>query len=265
MKRLKDTPPDERAAGSEAGVELLASLKPLEQREGGSRPIPEPWAERTPARGLRRRAAPRWALAAAMLGVVGVAGAAMVRAGWLHPPAPPPSTHPTVEKQPTRPSGSVGRGIGPTVATPEAPPPATPRSPADPAASAAPATVASLPPPATAPAAPATREPPTSPTTARSRAAPSRRAASSQESQLFLSAWTALRTADDPATSRAALAEYLRRYPRGSLVEEAHGLAIEAASRLHDPDAARLAARYLRRFPRGRYAGLARAALAATP
>ena len=258
MKRLSETPPGERAPGSEAGIELLSTLRPLLDGDDAAHPIPEP---RAPSRSSRRVAAPRWAVAAALLGLVGVAGAAIVRAGWLRPPAPPPSTHPSVDAPKSRPGRSAGPGTVPTEATAPVPP----RPTVDPTGPAASATLAPRPSVDTAGAVPATREPPAPPASARPHAAPPRRAASSQESQLFLRAWSALRTADDPGAARAVLAEYLRRFPHGSLVEEAHGLAIEAASRLHDPEAARLAARYLRRFPRGRYAGLARAALAATP
>jgi hypothetical protein len=86
------------------------------------------------------------------------------------------------------------------------------------------------------------------------------RAAPTQEAIQIMTAVRALRQDHDPARAGALLDDYLRRYPRGALAEEALGLAIEAASARGDARAAALARSYLERYPRGRFLRAARAA-----
>jgi hypothetical protein len=71
----------------------------------------------------------------------------------------------------------------------------------------------------------------------------------------------ALRTENDPARAARLLAEYLRIYPRGALLEEALALSIEAAAARRDPAATTFAARYLAEFPKGRFRRAAEQAL----
>jgi hypothetical protein len=86
------------------------------------------------------------------------------------------------------------------------------------------------------------------------------RAAPTQEAIQIMTAVRALRQEHDPARAGALLDDYLRRYPRGALAEEALGLAIEAASARGDARAAALARSYLEHYPRGRFLRAARAA-----
>lgn len=87
-------------------------------------------------------------------------------------------------------------------------------------------------------------------------------AAPREEASLVLGAMTALRRDRDPARSAQMLGEYLRKYPRGRLREEAMALRIEAASSLRDPKlGARLARGYLQSHPNGRFRELAKNAL----
>ncbi len=75
-----------------------------------------------------------------------------------------------------------------------------------------------------------------------------------------LAAMKALRHDHDPVRSNALLAEYLRRYPKGALLEEALSLQIETAVVKHDERALILAKRYLDRYPHGRFRETARQA-----
>jgi TolA-binding protein len=89
-------------------------------------------------------------------------------------------------------------------------------------------------------------------------AAPSRldappRPAATTEKGLVFEAMRALRREGQPERAARLLDEYLRRYPRGSLSEEALALAIEANSALGDPRARALAERYLSNYPEGRF------------
>jgi hypothetical protein len=86
------------------------------------------------------------------------------------------------------------------------------------------------------------------------------KAASTQETILIMTAVRALRREHDPARAGSLLDEYLFRYPKGVLREEALALAIEAASARGDARAAALAHVYLRRYPQGRFLSVARAA-----
>jgi hypothetical protein len=73
------------------------------------------------------------------------------------------------------------------------------------------------------------------------------------EKGLVFDAMRALRREGQPDRAARLLDEYLRRYPRGSLCEEALALAIEANSALGDPKAKSLADRYLTSYPEGRF------------
>jgi hypothetical protein len=82
------------------------------------------------------------------------------------------------------------------------------------------------------------------------------------EASLVLSAMTALRRDRDPARSAKLLDDYLARYPRGVLREEALALEIECASSRGDAQASdRLARSYLRSYPHGRFQEVAHDAL----
>ena len=91
-----------------------------------------------------------------------------------------------------------------------------------------------------------------------SRARPAR---SSEDPSRVFDAIQALRTERDPARASRLLAEYLARYPRGALAEEAVALSIEAAAARHSPSAAAFAERYLRAYPSGRFRHTAEQAL----
>lgn len=86
-------------------------------------------------------------------------------------------------------------------------------------------------------------------------------AAPSEESTMVLAALHALRRGHDPVKAGALLEQYLARFPRGVLVEEALALGIEAALDRKDAAVARrLAEQYVQHFPAGRFTGLARRA-----
>ena len=73
------------------------------------------------------------------------------------------------------------------------------------------------------------------------------------EKVLVFDAMRALRREGHPDRAASLLAQYLRRYPEGSLAEEALALSIEAATVLGDPRARSLADQYLARYPTGRF------------
>jgi TolA-binding protein len=66
-----------------------------------------------------------------------------------------------------------------------------------------------------------------------------------------------LRVEHDPTRAMVLFDKYLRRYPDGSLAEEALALEIEAAAQQDDARAARLGREYLRRYPAGRFRTMA--------
>jgi outer membrane protein assembly factor BamD (BamD/ComL family) len=73
------------------------------------------------------------------------------------------------------------------------------------------------------------------------------------EKELVFEAMREIRRDGHPDRAKTLLDEYLRRYPQGSLAEEALALAIEAATVLGEPRARNLADRYLSHYPNGRY------------
>src|SRR5664280_777220 len=82
------------------------------------------------------------------------------------------------------------------------------------------------------------------------------------EKVLVFDAMRALRREGHPERAASLLAQYLRRYPEGSLAEEALALSIEAATVLGDPRARGLADQYLARYPAGRFRSAAERARA---
>ena len=83
--------------------------------------------------------------------------------------------------------------------------------------------------------------------------APRSHAARGENPAALMEAVKALRQDHDPARASTLLQDYLRRYPRGSLSEEARALAIEAARAQSSPKTAELANEYLRLYPHGRF------------
>jgi hypothetical protein len=77
--------------------------------------------------------------------------------------------------------------------------------------------------------------------------------AASDDTHLVFDAMRALRQEGRPERASQLLDEYLSRFPRGPLTEEAMALSIEAKTRTGDPRAKDLAARYLARFPSGQF------------
>jgi hypothetical protein len=82
------------------------------------------------------------------------------------------------------------------------------------------------------------------------------------EKVLVFDAMRALRREGHPERAAKLLDEYLRRYPGGSLAEEALALSIEASTALGDPKARSLADRYLAHYPAGRFRAAAERARA---
>ena len=82
------------------------------------------------------------------------------------------------------------------------------------------------------------------------------------EKELVFDAMRALRREGQPVRAARLLDEYLRRYPKGSLSEEALALAIEAASATGDSRAKGFADRYLASYPTGRFRAAAQRARA---
>jgi hypothetical protein len=79
---------------------------------------------------------------------------------------------------------------------------------------------------------------------------------------LVFDAMHALRREGQPDRAAKLLDEYLRRYPRGPLAEEALALSIEAARALSDTRAQEMAERYLARYPSGHFRASAERVLA---
>jgi hypothetical protein len=61
------------------------------------------------------------------------------------------------------------------------------------------------------------------------------------------------RRAGDTARAQELTLEYQKKYPNGSLKEEALAIAFESAAARQDPSAAKLAKKYLATFPNGRF------------
>ena len=86
-----------------------------------------------------------------------------------------------------------------------------------------------------------------------------------QESLLVYEAMRALRIEGRPRRARALLDDYLLRFPKGALIEDALALEMEAAGVARDAAAAqRWAERYGRDFPGGRFSALADSSLRRT-
>lgn len=75
----------------------------------------------------------------------------------------------------------------------------------------------------------------------------------SEDVKLVFDAMQALRRDGQPDVASRQLEEYLRRYPVGTLAEEALALSIEAANVRGDARAKELANKYLSRYPSGRF------------
>ena len=155
-----------------------------------------------------------------------------------------------------------GEHATPAAARPEPPRPAAvaPARLALPAA--APPPVAS-PAPAVPPEPAASTEPAAPATQTRSKRA--RSSDGITEAGLLFEATRALRRERDPARAGAVLDDYFRRFPRGTLAEEALAVAIEAASARGDARARSLGRRYLARYPDGHFREVAERALAPRP
>ena len=82
------------------------------------------------------------------------------------------------------------------------------------------------------------------------------------ETALLFEATRALRRDRDPVRAGALLDDYFRRYPHGTLAEEALAVAIEAASTRGDVRAHALARQYLTRYPNGQFRTAVERALA---
>jgi hypothetical protein len=78
-------------------------------------------------------------------------------------------------------------------------------------------------------------------------------AARGESPAALMAAVKALRQDHDPARASRLLRSYLRRYPRGSLSEEARALLIEAARAQSSPNTVEVANEYLRLYPHGRF------------
>ncbi len=86
-------------------------------------------------------------------------------------------------------------------------------------------------------------------------------ASPSHEAALLATAVQALRGDHDPKRAQSLLEDYLKRYPRGMLAEEALAMAVEAAAAHGDRKTSSLAETYLRRYPGGRFRGVAESAV----
>lgn len=226
MERLRDTRP---AGGTlEADlVEALAAMEPIAPTAVRQQRILAAVTARSRRPRWSDRFAPRPALAASVLLLVGAAAtAATVGRGWasrewhrLTRPAPAASPAAPAQLAPERP----------------VPPPVAPvtESPA-PAAVPRPAAV---------------------------HAAARLRPARGDDPSALVDAVRALRGAHDAKRAAHMLDAYLRDYPHGALAEEALALEIEAAADLKSPRAAAFARQYLRSYPDGRFRKIAMQAL----
>jgi hypothetical protein len=91
------------------------------------------------------------------------------------------------------------------------------------------------------------------------------KAASPEDLQLLHDAIRALRVERDPVRARTLLTEYLDRYPKSELAEEALVTLIQAAAAHHDSDVQALATRYFRTYPRGTFRSSVEQTLNASP
>lgn len=268
--RLGDREPLTDRDEAEA-ARLLAVLRPSE---------PDPVMEsRVYARLVAqpgRMARRHWVVACVGLLLVSstiLAAALMYRwLGQAHPAAEAPSIRATEQAEPRLPAGEPPSQEPRALSVPSAPesPGASQARPLPgphaaqshtarprplPPRSAEPGTLAGKPdepaPPASAQAAPESTS-----SEARMAAAPT------EEAALVLGALRSLRRGHDPAGAQALLGQYLARFPRGVLVEEALALGMEAALDRNDTATGRrLGDEYLRRYPAGRFTSLAQRAI----
>lgn len=234
--------------------------------------VPAPWKSRVRRALERERARPvrpalrgvRLALAGVLL-LAGFGGAlAAGGAGWLRALLAPAES-PAPERTSPR---AVERRAGERLAPPPAAGPGSEEE------------ARAVPPPLAEPEVPAVplepgRAPPVRPRVGRplaeqASAAPpaesarAHKAAPSAESEdvaLVAEAIRVLRELRDPERAAHLLQQYLDRYPRGALREDALALAIEAAARAPAERRRELARAYLSAYPNGRYRQLAREVL----
>jgi hypothetical protein len=223
----------EQGASNEAESELIgliAACEPVSVSDLGKKRSLGVVYHRHHQRRRTTRFAMRLAMASGILLVAGAATAAAFGVHWRARPAPPPvvlalapATH------------HVARALPAPVA--EAPAPPEPEIVAPPPAHHAHAVRSEI-------------------------RAQVRSQVRSEDPSLVVSAIQALRQDHDPARASRLLADYLRTYPHGALVEEAIALSFEAADARKSPAAASFAERYLRDYPQGRFSAAAERVLA---
>jgi TolA-binding protein len=229
MERLKDAHFEVASLEAEAGL-LLRGSEPYSVPPSLKRNVRVRLVEAAP-----RRRMPVWlrvAIAAGVLGVVAISGAAAGRA-WKNPPAAAFSVIATNASS-ARPSAP--RALEASVVSVSREPQAAAVSPA---ASAVKRTVSDA-------HVDARRDP-----------------APASEASLVYETARALRNEGDAARAARVLDDYFKRYPHGALAEEARALAIDIAVARGDARAKGLASRYLASYPNGHFRAKAERVLGA--
>jgi hypothetical protein len=237
MQRLRDQTSSPDAITARA-AELLSAVQPLDAKRVSAWARPAAAIDSSRGRPALRRAAQLRTAVIAALSFASLAAAAATaqHAGWIRLFGPAPVGD-VVSQSAER---AAPRTIAPVAAAAPVVDPVAPTEPA-PASSEATNDIA-----------PARRAAP-------ERSTRDQGGSASGESVLMVQAVRALRRDGDPARAEALAEEALRRYPKGTQVEEAMALSMEAASAAGDQASARrAAARYLDRYPRGRFADRAR-------